>query len=558
MPPVALLGEVAKTLPRATLLALLTAVLVATGAVAHDLEDTRRAATDAYDRGDYAESASLFEEAIAQGARDSTTPYNGACAFALAGRTGDALRMLDLAVRRGFRNLELITTDSDLALLRDDPAWPDVVGGAEANARAHDRLWNSPALATPYAENLTAVQKIAGLSRLWSEVRFNFVNFDLVPSLDWDSLYVDALGSIQETPSTAAYYRRLQRLVAALRDGHSNVYPPRELSARFYARPPLRTRLVGDAVLVIDVYDDALAADGVSVGDELVAIDGVPVETYALERVRPHQCASTPQDLDARTYERALLQGPANESIELTLVGADGERRVRSVTRLFGADYRKLVPPRPPITIERLDGNVAYVALNTFQDPEAADAFEAAFDEIATADALILDVRENGGGNSSIGWRVLACLTDGGVPTSGWFTRSYRPAYRAWNRAEETYGVDSDTFTQDEDRVFDKPCAILIGPRTFSAAEDFAVSFDIMGRGAIIGEPTGGSTGQPLSVVLPGGGSARICTKRDFYPDGRQFVGVGVQPTIPCHQSIEDVRAGRDRALEVALAHLTD
>jgi carboxyl-terminal processing protease len=77
-----------------------------------------------------------------------------------------------------------------------------------------------------------------------------------------------------------------------------------------------------------------------------------------------------------------------------------------------------------------------------------------------------------------------------------------------------------------------------------------------MKRGRIIGEPSGGSTGQPLPFNLPGGGWARVCTKRDTYPDGKEFVGRGVQPQAVVHPTVSDVRAGRDTALEAALREL--
>jgi C-terminal processing protease CtpA/Prc len=97
---------------------------------------------------------------------------------------------------------------------------------------------------------------------------------------------------------------------------------------------------------------------------------------------------------------------------------------------------------------------------------------------------------------------------------------------------------------------------VLTSAATYSAAEDFAVAFDVMQRGTLVGEPTGGSTGQPLHIKLPGGGSARICTKQDTYPDGRAFVGVGVQPQHLVKLTVEGVRAGRDEVLEAALASL--
>jgi len=79
------------------------------------------------------------------------------------------------------------------------------------------------------------------------------------------------------------------------------------------------------------------------------------------------------------------------------------------------------------------------------------------------------------------------------------------------------------------------------------------VVFDAMKRGEIVGEPTGGSTGQPLMITLPGGGSARVCTKHDRYPDGKEFVGVGIQPAVVVHPTVEDFRAGRDTVLDAAL-----
>jgi hypothetical protein len=104
--------------------------------------------------------------------------------------------------------------------------------------------------------------------------------------------------------------------------------------------------------------------------------------------------------------------------------------------------------------------------------------------------------------------------------------------------------------------TFQGPVAMLIDARTFSAAEDTAAVFQLMRRGVIVGSASGGSTGQPWSLELPGGGKARICVKRDSFPDGTTFVGTGIIPDIEVPLTIEDVRAGRDAALERALLAL--
>jgi len=94
---------------------------------------------------------------------------------------------------------------------------------------------------------------------------------------------------------------------------------------------------------------------------------------------------------------------------------------------------------------------------------------------------------------------------------------------------------------------------VLISAKSFSAAEDFVVVFDAMHRGTLVGETTGGSTGQPLAFKLPGGGYARICTLDVAYPDGRDFEGIGIPPQVKVSPTVSDIRQGKDAALERAV-----
>lgn len=418
-------------------------------------------------------------------------------------------------------------------------------------------FWESSAINTPYKANISEDEKIAGLSKFWSEAKYNFVNFDLVPDLSWDAAYMEYLPKVRQTKSTLEYYRLLQEMCAKLKDGHTNVYAPDELADVVYSRPLIRTRLVEDKVLVIKIFDDSLRQKGIEVGQEIVEIDGLPVKEYAAKFVAPQQSSSTPQDLQTRTFEYSLLNGAASNPLNLTLRNAEGKTFQMILSRLAAAERSKLnLPPTPPFEFKMLPGNVVYVALNSFGNDKAAEGFIQAFDEIAKSDALIIDVRNNGGGNSSIGWLILSYLTDKPFKTSKWYTRDYRPAFRAWEKPQQTYGEEAVDLQPNGKKLYSKPVIVLTSSRTFSAAEDFAVSFVSMKRGTIVGEPTGGSTGQPMFFNLPGGGSARICTKRDKFPDGREFVGVGVQPDKLVRPTIGDVRANRDTVLEAALATL--
>ena len=47
-----------------------------------------------------------------------------------------------------------------------------------------------------------------------------------------------------------------------------------------------------------------------------------------------------------------------------------------------------------------------------------------------------------------------------------------------------------------------------------------------------------------------------MCTKRDTYPDGRDFVGVGIIPDVAVERTVEEITQGTDATLQVALEKL--
>jgi C-terminal processing protease CtpA/Prc len=73
------------------------------------------------------------------------------------------------------------------------------------------------------------------------------------------------------------------------------------------------------------------------------------------------------------------------------------------------------------------------------------------------------------------------------------------------------------------------PITVLTSPSTCSAAEDFLVSLKMSKRITIVGAPTGGSTGQPLTFSFYGA-TACVCTKRHLSPGGNEFMTSGFCP----------------------------
>lgn len=401
-------------------------------------------------------------------------------------------------------------------------------------------------------------ERIAGFVRLWSEAKHNFAFFERRPELDWDRVLVEWLPRVQSATTASAYYRELEQCFALLQDGHTEVFGP---SDRPTAAPPIALaevegRIVVTAQLHASALDDAalrdeLAAADLHIGDELLAIDGEPVAKVLKDRIHPFLCASTPQHRSLLACPQ-LLRGEVGTKVRMTV--RTGEQAERDVSLTRG--YRSARAPRLTRPNGEVEAGIVYVALDSFGSSKAAEAFEGLLPLLRRSKGLVLDVRNNGGGDTKHGNRVISWLTDKPLPGSNWRTREYRPAFRAWGRPEGWHrGEHSKVLPADDPWL--GPVVALTGPSTFSAAEDFLVVLKASGRARLVGEATGGSTGQPLVIEgLPVGGRARICTKWDTFPDGTEFVGVGVLPDVEVHPTIADLVAGRDTVFERGLAEM--
>lgn len=118
------------------------------------------------------------------------------------------------------------------------------------------------------------------------------------------------------------------------------------------------------------------------------------------------------------------------------------------------------------------------------------------------------------------------------------------------------------TFPYEETKVKVKgkrivvPTVVLMGNATASAAEDFLIYADALPHFTFMGDKSFGSTGQPYLFDLPGGGRARVCTKKDVYPDGREFVGYGISPDIFVKPTLDEYLQDKDVVLQKAMEFL--
>ncbi|MGA1979323.1 MAG: S41 family peptidase [Sedimentisphaerales bacterium] len=407
---------------------------------------------------------------------------------------------------------------------------------------------------------LSTEGKIYGLSKIWKEASYNFAFFDQIPDVNWDSCYQAFIPQVMATKSDWEYYLVLEKFFALLKDGHTRIFPPAELRNKYYgtATKQIKTRLIEDKVIITEVLDNALAEAGVRKGMEILTINSIDVNEYAKKYVSPYMFASTPQDLELQTFGHFLLSGSVTEPAIIKVRDFDGKTRTHSIYRqpwLMEAE----VFQGEPMVFKILSNNIGYLKINNFVDTkDFRPKFDSIYTKILATDGLIIDVRENFGGATQITYYVLKHLSKEKFKTVNWKSPMYVAANKAWGMNKDWLEVEGKEIEPFKDRaIYTKPVNVIADESSFSGAEDFCVGFKTMKRGKLVGRKTAGSTGSPLMFNLPGGASVLICTKKDMFPDGTEFVGYGIAPDIEVGVTIEDIRNGNDGALNAAIKDLS-
>jgi hypothetical protein len=186
------------------------------------------------------------------------------------------------------------------------------------------------------------------------------------------------------------------------------------------------------------------------------------------------------------------------------------------------------------------EGNVGYLVVHGFLPPElAADAIAETMSEIADADVLVIDLRQNGGGSpDGVALMTSYLFGDKRVHLNDIH-------YRSLNRTDSFY-----TSPDVPGRKFGpkKPIYVLTSAATFSAGEEFAYNLEALDRATIVGETTGGGAhptdfvrvSDHWAIALPIGRAINPVTKTNWE-------GTGVKPDveIPAELALE-------KALELA------
>ncbi|MET9594503.1 S41 family peptidase [Streptomyces sp. NPDC006516] len=177
--------------------------------------------------------------------------------------------------------------------------------------------------------------------------------------------------------------------------------------------------------------------------------------------------------------------------------------------------------------VELLDGGVAVLELAPMLFPLdwAAEPLTAALTLTARAQALILDLRANRGGDPDTVAFICSHLLDERTHLNSMYWRDGERTEQSWSQPH----VPGARFGGS------KPLYVLTSNHTFSAAEELAYDLQQLGRAVVVGEPTRGGAHPREGWTVHPHLEASIPIGRAINPvSGTNWEGAGVQPDISC------------------------
>lgn len=402
------------------------------------------------------------------------------------------------------------------AATRPVPRWR-VTGKLSADTTAADRA-----------------SRLATVLIAWNVLQHFYPYHDVV-EVDWLGTLDEALSAAAEDDGVEAFDLTLERLVAALEDGHGSV---RRGGGPARGRLPFTLDWAGDELVVTAVHESA--ADRIAVGDSIAEIDARP----ALEHV--HQLESRISGATEAARRRSALwlivTCRYGNEIELTVDRGHAQERL-SFTMETVTPWP--MPPKRPVADE-VEPGIWTVDLTRITTAE----FQELLPRLVGAEGIVFDMRGYPGAIDS--QTLFGGLILDEVESPIWnIPVTHRPDREAieWKTSRWTIHPAADYLRAR--RVF------LTGAEAGSYAETCMGIVEAYGLGEILGAATAGTNGNINWIPLPCGYTVVFTGMKVQKHDGSRHHGVGIQPGVPVARTRAGIREGRDEVMEAGIRALT-
>jgi len=214
--------------------------------------------------------------------------------------------------------------------------------------------------------------------------------------------------------------------------------------------------------------------------------------------------------------------------------------------RYLGTDYKIA----SSLKYRKLDDNLGYIYCGSFQNGIGDGNLDDVFLELATCNGLILDVRDNGGGQLTSAEKLAARFIQEETVV-GYMRHKTGTGHNDFSQLEEQRLKPSSRIR------WHKKVVVLTNRSVFSATNEFVKYMKCSPLVTVVGDKTGGGGGLPFSSELPNGWSVRF-SACPMYDKNKNITEHGIEPDYSVSLTDEDFQRGEDTIIEYARSLLND
>lgn len=366
-----------------------------------------------------------------------------------------------------------------------------------------------------------------------------------------------AIETILQQPFTRLEFARMViPLVTMLKDGHTSLsFPQEERTAYLKAEGkvfPFDVLIRNDRIFITTNYSRDTTIVPYT---EILSINGIS-SFELLHQLRPFISAELDfyRDIRVQNAFRRLIwyvmgfEGDYN--LVLALDGKVISKEIPGATEKEFIDvYTKKITSSPQAyTFYKLTNEIGVIDFRSMNDEKRFGKFlDSTFTVIKQnkIQHLVIDIRNNGGGNSKLGDQLFDYIT----------TKKYRQVIEAEikkdgkiKRVKGSLQIPSKVANKFTGKTY-----LLTSHYTFSSANMLASAYKYYNMGTVIGEETGGvltAFGDLIEIVLPNTKLKAYCSHKKFVHPGADRTVHGVKPDIEIIPTQIDIQSGRDAAME--------
>lgn len=383
---------------------------------------------------------------------------------------------------------------------------------------------------------LSTEEKILGIIKIWAVVKY-FYPYPENCSIDWNNSLGMYLEAAQETMSDKEFYKLVLGMMATLNDSHVFTFHQSILDFSEIFVAPVQFEWIDDKVLITG-FDNTLVK-GISIGDEIVAIDNLTIDSILKNEAKTISHGNR-QGLLATVINPGYFIGAEGSTIRFDIIHNGRKKAIEVPRTVYVFQFIASADQREAHKI--LDNNIGYINLTAFQD---ARELENTLVSMQNTRSLILDLRNSYPTDDFSRFLQMLC------PATCTIRQSSVPVISA--TGEKVWQSEISVVNPDPSFSYNKPVIVLIDKTMISRPEDIAIALKAFPNVRFVGEQTQGADGEIAKIFLPGGGETTFTGQIINFGNGYRFQNTGITPDIEVKRSAEGIRSQKDEILEKAV-----